>query len=271
MNDDAWSHELARMAREEQEAERARLDDRWDRLSAGDLTAEEEAELRALAAESEEGRAAYEAFRPLGPDFQARVVQALQAQKAAETPAPPAAVGEEPPAGPTRKILSFPRGRARRISGWSAVAAAAAAVLVVVLHRPPPPLPGYRVELVGGYPAQRGPAAPPPAVFALGSPFELTLRPDTAVVGKVAVLGCLEGGGTSRPWKAPLTITDERLVKVAGTVGPEVALAPGDWTLRFAVGRPGDLPDGPSACAEIARGPRRGRDWVVLDQSIRVR
>jgi RNA polymerase sigma-70 factor (ECF subfamily) len=53
-------------------------------LAAGTLTAEEDAELRALAVSSPEAREAYEAFRPLGATFQARVVSAINAQRTTE-------------------------------------------------------------------------------------------------------------------------------------------------------------------------------------------
>lgn len=81
--DDLLLKELGDLARHEGEAEGARLDERWDRLAAGTLTAEEEAELKALAASSPEAREAYAAFRPLGADFQARVVSTINAEDTA--------------------------------------------------------------------------------------------------------------------------------------------------------------------------------------------
>jgi RNA polymerase sigma-70 factor (ECF subfamily) len=83
MNNDSILSELGALARREREAE-SPLDERWDRLAAGTLTAEEDAELRALAASSAEAREAYEAFRPLGAAFQARVVRAINAQRTTE-------------------------------------------------------------------------------------------------------------------------------------------------------------------------------------------
>jgi RNA polymerase sigma-70 factor (ECF subfamily) len=83
MNNDSILSELGALARREREAE-SPLDERWDRLAAGTLTAEEDAELRALAASSAEAREAYEAFRPLGADFQARVVRAINAERTTE-------------------------------------------------------------------------------------------------------------------------------------------------------------------------------------------
>ena len=66
MSEDPLLHELGRLAQEEKEAEDARRDERWDRLAAGTLGAEEDAALRTLAATSPAAREAYEAFRPLG-------------------------------------------------------------------------------------------------------------------------------------------------------------------------------------------------------------
>src|SRR5215218_8487003 len=77
MSEDRLLRELGHLAKEEEGAEKARLDERWDRLAAGTLTADEEAELRALAETSPEAGDAWEAFRPLGPEFQARVVEKI--------------------------------------------------------------------------------------------------------------------------------------------------------------------------------------------------
>src|SRR5947199_10745972 len=89
--DDRLLKDLGDLARREDEDERARLDERWDRLAAGTLTAEEDAELKALAASSPEARETYEAFRPLGADFQARAMSAInseRAERAASAPSP---------------------------------------------------------------------------------------------------------------------------------------------------------------------------------------
>src|SRR5215218_7525825 len=137
MNEDRLLRELGHLAKEEEGAERARLDERWDRLAAGTLTAEEEAELLALAETSPGAREAYEAFRPLGPEFQARVVKKISA---------------ELPKGWRGRLLQFP---AVRIGGWVTAAAAAAAVVVVLL-RPSAPLPDYQIAVTGGSSEMRG-------------------------------------------------------------------------------------------------------------------
>ena len=100
---DRLLRDLGDLARSEAEAEEARFDDRWDRLAAGTLTADEEAELKALAESSPEAREAYEAFRPLGADFQARVVSAIKAERADETPSAPTE--------PRPRVLPFRRAR----------------------------------------------------------------------------------------------------------------------------------------------------------------
>ena len=170
MSDELWLRELAQVNREQQEDEQARLDERWDRLSRGELTPDEEAELRALAETSEEARAAYEAFRPLGPEFHASVVRAVQAQGLASEPRP----GEAP-----ARVLQF----RRRLARWGAVAALATAASVAILLRPLPPLPDYSLEVSGGTRAWRGEEPEPAEVptLAPGDPITVTVRPATAV------------------------------------------------------------------------------------------
>ena len=86
MSEDRLLRDLGHLAKEEEGAEKSRLDERWDRLAAGTLTAEEEAELLALAETSPEAREAWEAFRPLGPEFQARVVEKIAAELSKKEP-----------------------------------------------------------------------------------------------------------------------------------------------------------------------------------------
>jgi hypothetical protein len=264
-DDDIWLRELARVAQEEEDAGQARLDERWDRLSAGELSPEEEAELRALAAASAEGREAYEAFRPLGPEFQAGVVRALQAQSA-----PPEPVILKEPGKPAR-VLPF-RGRAARLGAWVAAAAAVAASLFL-LRAPAtlPPLPAYGPpELSGGVQEMRG-EENGPRTFSAGDPFEVILRPETAVSGDVAVQFFLAQGAELRPWPAPIAaISPDGVVSFAGTLGREVRIPPGDWTLRAVVGRPGKLPGAAELRAHLARGGARAPDWVILSTDFKV-
>src|SRR5262245_10241854 len=70
-------------------AERARAraarepDPRWDALAAGTLPPEEVARLQEEARTSPEAAAAWELFRPLGVEFQARVVSRVRPRRSA--------------------------------------------------------------------------------------------------------------------------------------------------------------------------------------------
>src|SRR5205823_3925220 len=106
---DRLLRELGDLARSEAKAEEARFDERWDRLAAGTLTAEEEAELKTLADSSPEYKEAFEAFRPLGADFQARVVSKINDERAKPAPAPqPAPPKPPPPVPPFWRVVRRP-------------------------------------------------------------------------------------------------------------------------------------------------------------------
>lgn len=267
-DDEIWLRELARVAKDEQQAEETRLDERWDRLSAGELSAEEEAALRALAESSEDAREAYEAFRPLGPDFQARVVQALRDQRAAASETAPLA--PDGPAEPSARVLQFRR-RVRRLSGWLAAAAPIAAILVLVLRGPGalPPLPDYQPHPSGGVQAMRG-ATDDLGTLVPGSSFDLVLTPQTAVSGEVGVRCFLARdarGAGLRSWPVPEAAIQKRpggAVKIHGTVGREIVIPPGDWTLWAVVGRPRRLPDAAALRAHLTQGRARAPDWEAL-------
>ncbi|HVR98057.1 MAG TPA: hypothetical protein VMW27_15675 [Thermoanaerobaculia bacterium] len=254
-DDDRWLRELAQVNREQDAADRGRLDERWDRLSAGQLSPEEEAELRALAESSDEAREAYEAFRPLGPDFQAGVVQAIREQA---RPAAPA------------KLLPFSRRRAR-LAGLGAALAAAAALLVV-FARPPVPLPEYQLEVSGSIRTQRGPdeTAEVP-VFAPGDPFQLVLRPDTAVsprTGELEAQCFLARGGEMRPLEVWVQLPAGGAARMEGSFPRD--LPEGSWTLWAVVGRKGELPGSVNLRSLSPTAPARRRDWVAVPQDVRI-
>ena len=245
--EDRLLSELADLARQE-EAEKARLDERWDRLAAGTLTVEEEAELRALAESSPEARAAWEAFRPLGPAFQTRVVDRIAA---------------ELPGARKARVLPFP---AARIGGWLTAAAAAAAILAVLL-RPSAPLPGYEISVTGGSSAMRGEQIQEPG-FAPGDAVEVRLRPGTASRGRLEAELFLLRDGEVRRLDAESEI-DHGAVRMKTVLDPD--LRPGAWTLWAVVGRPGDLPD-PAELQSLAAGDEvRRRDWIAIPKGLRIR
>lgn len=196
MNDDELLRRLAEAAREEERAERGRLDPRWDELAAGRLSEEDAAALRREAGESVAASRALEAFSPLGDDFRARVVRAAREQlgpegtpaaarsgadplwtegieddgesgeadgrtPAAATAGPPAPAPPPPRAAPPERTpWAFRRepsdGGAAR---WAAAAILAAAVLGALFwpEADPAPLPDYQAALLGEVRTERDP------------------------------------------------------------------------------------------------------------------
>lgn len=251
MNDEQWLRELAQVHREQQRDDEGRLDERWDRLSRGELSPEEDAELRALAESSEDARAAYEAFRPLGPAFHASVVQAIRKQGL-----------EKPP-----KVLPF----RRRLAGWSAVAALATAASVAVFLRPLAPLPDYSLEITG-VSASRGVESEPPKALELapGERFTVIVRPATEVSrgSRLEALCILVRDRELHPLEVQPEIYPEGLVRIKGTLGRD--LPPGAWTLWAVVGRPGKLPE-PAALRDFSSRARvRQRNWIAIPKNVRI-
>jgi hypothetical protein len=255
MSEDRLVRELGHLANEEEGAGKARFDERWDRLSQGQLSAAEEAELLALAETSEEGREAWEAFRPLGPDFQAGVVRALREQGLA--PAPPLA-----------KVLPF---RRRAVFAGSLAAAAAAVAVVVLVARPPAPLAEYAsLDLSGGTHAMRGeePATAEPD-FAPGDRFEATLRVRTQGTYErhLEARSYLACGREVRPLEVRSQVEPGGAVRMWGSIGD---VLPGVCTLWAVVGRQGALPAAAELRSLATGAAVRRRDWVALPEKVRI-
>ena len=281
MSEDRLLHDLGHLAREDQEAENARLDERWDRLAAGTLTPEEEIELLALAETSPEAREAYEAFRPLGPEFQARVVQLIRDQGL------PAAA--EPATGKSKgKLLWWPQ-LATRLAGWGVATAAAAATLVTLLPRLAgwgvataaaavtlvmllrPPLPGYTLaEISGGSSGMRGEETEA-MDFAPGDQCKIALRPETPVTrAKSLKAQCfLRRGQKLRLLETQSHVDSNGFVELEGTIDRD--LPTGAWTLWAVVGRRGKLPDPEELRSFSAGASVHRRDWAAVSANIRIR
>jgi hypothetical protein len=270
---DRLLRELGDLARSETKAEEARFDDRWDRLAAGTLTAEEEAELKALAESSPEYREAYEAFRPLGADFQARVVSAIRP-----------------------RILPF-RPVMRKAEVWVGLAAALAAGVFFLVPRPESPLPsGYEAHFNTGDQTLRG-DKPHPAngipTFSSGSRLELSISPLHPIPGQVkpqAFLSSSAGEEDLEAWKpeSSFQIADKGgAVRLVGTLGQDLKLPPGDRTIWIVVARPGRTPrvdevqarlrsgrplhePWRSVCTALRAGPSRPAPWQVACAELRI-
>jgi hypothetical protein len=262
MSVDPCIRELANVNREKQTEERGRLDERWDRMSSGDLSPEEEAELLALAESSEEGHEAYEAFRPLGPEFHASVAKTLRERGLV----PEAEATVEKPA----KLLSFPKRIFRPLAGWSS-AAAAAAVLLLMIPRPPAPLPGYAdvdVSGVSSFRGERPEEAVPTLVPGLG--FEVTLSPLTAVSdSKRLDARCfLSQGRDLRRLEVKRNIDPSGSVKMTAMIDHDVR--PGTWTLWAVVGRRDAMPDPDDLRRLLVKDQVRQRDWLAVPQKVKI-
>lgn len=253
---DRLLRELGDLARSETKAEEARFDDRWDRLAAGTLTAEEEAELKALAESSPEIREAYQAFQPLGADFQARVVSKINAQR-------------------RRRVLPF-RQVVRRAEVWVGFAAAVAAGVFFLVRGPAQsPLNVQVTEFSGGVNESRGnePKSSGLPIFVPGAPLTFAVTTASFVPGVEArvLLSPLSGGEFLALEPAPhLEITEQGAVLLQGTVGREIQLPPGDWRLWIVVGRKGRIPSVKELQAELREGRTRNGDWEAVAKDLRM-
>jgi hypothetical protein len=267
---DRLLRELGDLARSETKAEEARFDERWNRLAAGTLTAEEEAELKALAESSPEIREAYIAFQPLGAGFQARVVSAINAERAAEEP-------QAKPQEPRLRVLPF-RPVIRRAEVWVGFAAAVAAAVFFLVRTPALPQLDYKVtEFSGGIKASRGSEPIPSSElqeFVPGAPLTLTVTPQKAVheVKARVLLSSLSGKGDILPWEPEprLEISDQGTVRLQGTLGQEIQLSPGDWRIWIVVGRKGRIPPVKEIQAELRASRTRHVDWQAVAKDLRV-
>lgn len=264
MSKDSLLRDLGHLARDESELVRAKFDERWDRLAAGTLNAEEEAELRSLAETSPDAQAAYEMFRPLGEEFQSRMVNRLKSEIEDHTSR------REPrsraPWTPRRK----------RTAGWATGAAAAAAVALLFLLQGPnpatlPPMPTYVAELSGGTQIFRGEESPPagPRAFEPGDRFQVVLRPAKKTPGKGLEARCfLLRSDQLRRLGVEVEIDSGGAVKIEGSIGRD--LQTGDWTLWTVVGREGALPDPIRPEYLASRTVVQQHDWVAVPKDLRV-
>lgn len=257
MSDDRLLSDLARLARKEGRSEEERLDERWDRLAAGTLTAEEEAKLRALAESSPEAREAYEAFRPLGVEFEARMVAAAAAQLRRPRP----------------RLLPFRRPAARIWASLGAAGAVAASMLLLFRPVALRPLPIYVAELKGGVQDTRGGEVPgtSPQVFVPGSLLTLEVRPREALEGEVEAMSFLSQGNEVVVWEPqpPLEISNGA-VRLRGTLGQEIHLPAGDWRVWIVVHRPGKTPSRAEFLAQLRAGPAQHAGWLAVSVDLRV-
>lgn len=266
---------LALLGRAGREGLDVSADRRWDALSGDEISAEDRAALEAIAEHSEEGREAFEAFRPIGAGARAQmtedVLASLNAAATREEPANSAARSDETPraadviagagesaARPANDAAGAPSSR-RRWVGAVALAtslAAAAAFALIVRSGRPPPLPGYAITVTGEH-DERATPAPDGDVVRLGpgARLRIVLRPDHRVEGPIAVRGFLARADRWTAWDVPATVAPDGAVLILGAredLFP--GAAPGLCTIALAVGRKDALPSNPDALAQAHDG-----------------
>jgi hypothetical protein len=256
MNDEELMKVLGRAARAQRPA-----DDRWEALAADRLSDAEREQLLEEAARSDEAADAYEAFRPLGAEFRARVVARLMAEQELGS--------AQGPRQATAKVVPFPR-RALRFAGvplaLAASALVAVGVLTLVRSGAVPALPGYGLRLEGQVTLMRGETPPPEAApFAPGNHFRLVLTPDQRVEGGVVARSYLLVGDEPEPFAAPAPrISADGAVLIEGEVGRDVQLPHGPARLLVIVGREAKLPEPRALALRLgAAGQEQGSDWAA--------
>jgi hypothetical protein len=264
MHDEDLMKALGRAARAEPSP-----DARYDALAAGTLSDAERDALLEEAARSEAAAEAYDAFRPLGAEFQARVVNRLLGERAGTGAAPAA------PQAPTRKVVPFRARVVRRFVPLALAASVLVAVGLVMLRAGGDgSLPGYGLTLEGQVTLMRGEAPPATAApFATGNRFRLVLTPARDVADDVEARAWVRTpDGRVAPLAAPAArVAPSGAVLIEGDVGGDVRLPPGASTLLVVVGRAGALPDaGDAAAAVDASGRAQADDWSAWAIPLRV-
>lgn len=255
--------ELGDLARQQEEAERARLDERWDRLAAGTLTVEEEAELKALAESSPEAGEAYTAFQPLGVDFQARVMSKINAQQAREEKK-------------TSRVLQF-RQIVRRVE--VRFGSVAAGLFFLVWWWWPPLIDrGYQAHLEGGFKENRGAEATPAdgkQVFGPGSSFNPEIGPTQPLEhpGKVkarAFLSSSAGREDLRPLglESKFESGETGSVRLAATIGEDIKVPPGDWIFWTVVARK-NLPEAKEVQTRLWANHPQSDSWETICDTLK--
>ena len=264
MDDTEFLRNLARAAREEGAEERDRWE-RWDRLTDGMLSPEEEAELRETAESSPEAEQAYQAFRPLSAEFRAKMFAEIGPMIR-----PPASFFDRLRAIFIRWIAAF-----AAVGGWRAAVAgpalAAAAAAVYFLIHPPElqPIPEMTItQFVSTILTVRGVEGP---ILSPGGTYKAVVQAEARVT---LVPACYVQVGSSIPPRlrtVSCTIS-KRLgygTEITGTLPGDLPIGPATvWTV---MGYPEQLPT-VEKIANLPPGkPFRDRWWAALPQSIEVR
>lgn len=264
MDDDKLLRTLGGVASEE-ERDPART--KLERLNAGDLPADEVAELERQAETDEETAMLLSAYRPLDAGARERIAADLAAHV---------------PHGAAANVHSISRAAQRPAKGqWRARAYAGAATLALaagiafVITRAPASaaLPPYALEVteaasLRGPSSANGAAVPAdPAARTRGcnlrasarGSFEVLARTDQPGAGDITAAAFVVHGGSVDPWTGALEVSPAGSVRIADSAG----LLRGASELRLVVGRKAQLAPA-DARAKAVGAAAAGPGWQVL-------
>lgn len=262
--------QLSQAAREQMLDEQDRLDPRWDRLAAGQLSAEEHDQLLGLADASGEAHEAYQAFKPLGPAFESRVAAAILARQQVEAKERLVAEQAAGATAPVQLAPPAPR-RAWYLAGlWSVLMAVTVAFFVSL----PAQLPSYVPEKMASISPDRGGIGLTLGVPVYTAGNEVVLEAEARIKpGKNPDARLFYVGEDQRLQGSDLEakIEDEgRRIRFLPILGEDLELAPGKWRLVMVVSRPGEFP-GPATILEaVSAGGQPSKYWQVLVYQIEV-
>jgi len=255
MNGDDLLNELAKRKREDGAS--AADDARWEKLSRGELSPAEDAELRAQAAKDPEAALLYEAYRPLSTAVKEAIV--------ARIVSPPAT--KVVPLRPWRRVAVI------------ALPLAAAAAFLVWTNRPRSEpiasldtgVPTYALEAAGGDRTQRSAHEPAtgPIVLQRDSTLDLVLRPSTPSSTPVTVRAFLVQGNDAHAWTPPMQRSADGAVRVVGAAAA-LGVGAGTWDVVFALGSAGAVPTDPHVISTALGAPANGRSWQLLAARVTV-
>ncbi len=279
MSEDRTIIRLARRARERLADGEARYPGTFDELAAGALEPAAAERLRAAGEDSREARVAYEVFRPMGADFQARMVDEIRGLAGSRVES--GATADREPAGavsaPRPQVRPFPAARGRQ--GWPLAAAAALAAVAFGLWLVPrdggAPLPRYELVVDGIARERSSSEAPPVATLAAGSSFRVLLSPEVEIEIEVdGAIGARFFAVRDREWRRldlELETAPTGALRFEGSMTGELVLEPGPWTLVAAVGRLRALPPEAEVRERHAAGEKApAGGWQLLEVPLRV-
>jgi hypothetical protein len=179
----------------------------------------------------------------------------------------------EPTASRPSGVVALRRSSRRRSILAATVvtaAAAAAAILLFVVRARDPRLPPYAVALIAGGTREEGALESPesPGLVSTirvrqGGTLDVVARPASRVGGRVEARALLVHDGHASSWNADIEVTSEGSVRARGTLGEQLPLTAGTWTLAIVVAPAGSLPRDSMELASRGTAGAAGEPWRI--------